>query len=90
MDLRPLTIAVPLKSDPPMNNNVCWSCINSRGWFLGFHPNGSIFTERKEANAAFYGQFVSAEDIVVGKVPEESPDRMWPVGADNLFLASKL
>lgn len=49
--------------------------------------DGTVVVERKDANAAFYGESVSAKDILAGKVPSQGPEGMWPVAANGLFLA---
>lgn len=45
------------------------SYANSRGFYAGFGYDGTLMTERKEANAAFYGESVTGEQILRGLVP---------------------
>ncbi|GAA6044321.1 hypothetical protein JCM8097_004474 [Rhodosporidiobolus ruineniae] len=41
----------------------------SKGLFAGVSLEGTVLIERKDANAAFYGQQLAATDLLSGKVP---------------------
>ena len=46
-----------------------YSYVKSRGFYAGVQVDGTVITERKDANAAFYGQPVSVHKILKGEVP---------------------
>lgn len=70
--------------------STCYSYVKSRGFYAGFGYDGTHMTERKAANTSFYGQVVSAEQILRGQVtpPEDntSLQTLWDVlrGAEGL------
>ncbi|KAF9878679.1 duf500 domain protein [Colletotrichum karsti] len=64
-----------------------FSYVKSRGFYAGVQVDGTVVTERKDANAAFYGQKVSVDQIVRGQVPPQGPAGMWPGGAHALYEA---
>jgi len=65
--------------------NPVYSYVKSRGFYAGVQIDGTVITERKEANAAFYGAPISVEKILKGEVPAQGPAGMWPAGAKTLF-----
>ncbi|TDZ31924.1 SH3 domain-containing protein [Colletotrichum spinosum] len=67
-----------------------FSYVKSRGFYAGIQVDGTVVTERKDANAAFYGQKVSVEQIVRGQVPPQGPNGMWPAGAQPLYEALRI
>ncbi|CAG8533960.1 15814_t:CDS:2 [Acaulospora morrowiae] len=56
-----------------------YSYSKSKGLFAGVSLEGTIIIERKDANKLFYGNPVSAEDILSGKVerPQGSIDSLY-------------
>ncbi|KAL7967642.1 hypothetical protein HDV63DRAFT_104700 [Trichoderma sp. SZMC 28014] len=62
-----------------------FSYVKSRGFYAGIRIDGTVVAERKDANAAFYGQSVSVDQILKGQVPPQGPPGMWPAGAHTLF-----
>ncbi|KKP02830.1 hypothetical protein THAR02_05060 [Trichoderma harzianum] len=62
-----------------------FSYVKSRGFYAGIRVDGTVVAERKDANAAFYGQTVSVDQILKGQVPSQGPPGMWPAGAQTLF-----
>ncbi|KAK5991906.1 SH3 domain-containing protein [Cladobotryum mycophilum] len=62
-----------------------FSYVKSRGFYAGIRVDGTVVAERKDANAAFYGQSVSVQQVLKGQVPPQGPQGMWPVGAQNLL-----
>jgi SH3 domain-containing YSC84-like protein 1 len=46
-----------------------YSYVKSRGFYVGVAVDGTVVTERKDANAAFYGRQVSVSAILHGEVP---------------------
>lgn len=64
--------------------------IKSRGLWAGIHADGTVITERKEANHAFYGHKVSVKQILraEGLVPQEAAIQ-WPRAAGVLLDALK-
>lgn len=64
-----------------------FSYVKSRGFYAGIQVDGTVVVERKDANAAFYGERVSVEQIIRGEVPRQSG--MWPAGARNLLETLK-
>ncbi|KAL7929759.1 hypothetical protein V8C35DRAFT_175503 [Trichoderma chlorosporum] len=66
-----------------------FSYVKSRGFYAGIRVDGTVVAERKDANAAFYGQSVSVDQILKGQVPSQGPPGMWPVGAQTLFSVLK-
>lgn len=65
--------------------NPVYSYAKSRGFYAGVQIDGTVVTERKDANAAFYGAPVSVQNIIRGEVPAQGPAGMWPSGAKTLF-----
>ncbi|PTB63623.1 hypothetical protein BBK36DRAFT_1125537 [Trichoderma citrinoviride] len=66
-----------------------FSYVKSRGFYAGIRIDGTVVAERKEANAAFYGQAVSVDQILKGQVPPQGPPGMWPAGAQTLYSVLK-
>ncbi|KAK2059656.1 hypothetical protein LY76DRAFT_592115 [Colletotrichum caudatum] len=64
-----------------------FSYVKSRGFYAGIQVDGTVVTERKDANAAFYGQKVTVDQIIKGQVAPQGPAGMWPAGAQPLFEA---
>jgi len=46
-----------------------YSYVKSRGFYVGVQFDGTVITERKDANAALYGERVPVESILKGDVP---------------------
>ncbi|OHE92452.1 LAS seventeen-binding protein [Colletotrichum orchidophilum] len=67
-----------------------FSYVKSRGFYAGVQVDGTVVTERKDANAAFYGQKVTVDQIVKGQVPPQGPHGMWPAGAHPLYEALRI
>ncbi|KAK0648644.1 hypothetical protein B0T16DRAFT_324785 [Cercophora newfieldiana] len=67
--------------------NPVYSYVKSRGFYAGVQIDGTVVTERKDANAAFYGVPISVDKIIKGEVPAQGP--MWPTGAKLLFEVLK-
>lgn len=68
-----------------------FSYVKSRGFFAGVHVDGTVITERKEANRAFYGDgTVTVEKILraEGLVARDG-ELVWPKGAKVLMEALK-
>ncbi|KAK3312920.1 hypothetical protein B0H66DRAFT_569193 [Apodospora peruviana] len=63
-----------------------YSYVKSRGFYAGVQIDGTVVTERKDANAAFYGQPVSVDKILKGEVPSAGK---WQAGAHGLFEVLK-
>lgn len=64
--------------------------VKSRGFFAGVHVDGTVITERKEANHAFYGARLPAEQILRGEgVVNQQGPKLWPGGARALLEALK-
>ena len=62
--------------------------VKGRGLFAGVQVDGTVITERKEANAAFYGRHVSVEQILSGAaLPAGGSPNMWPQAARGLHEA---
>ncbi|KAL7943635.1 hypothetical protein V8C42DRAFT_98334 [Trichoderma barbatum] len=66
-----------------------FSYVKSRGFYAGIRVDGTVAAERKDANAAFYGQSISVDQILKGQVPSQGPPGMWPAGAQTLFSVLK-
>ncbi|PKS05608.1 hypothetical protein jhhlp_008126 [Lomentospora prolificans] len=64
--------------------------IKSRGLWAGIQADGTVITERKEANHAFYGQAVSVQQILrsEGLVAQEAAT-LWPKATTVLLDALK-
>jgi len=80
-----------LKLSPPHEvlKKPVYSYVNSRGFYAGIQVDGTVITERKDANAAFYGERISVENILRGEVPAQGPAGMWPAGARTLLEVLK-
>lgn len=62
-----------------------FSYVKSRGFYAGVQIDGTVVVERKDANAAFYGEHIPVERILKGEVPPQGPAGMWPAGARVLL-----
>ena len=62
-----------------------YSYVKSRGLYAGWQIDGTVITERKDANATFYGDRVSAEHILRGEVRGHSGKEAWSTAAHGLF-----
>ncbi|KAL2755397.1 hypothetical protein ACRALDRAFT_2104779, partial [Sodiomyces alcalophilus JCM 7366] len=62
--------------------------VKSRGFYAGVQVDGTVITERRDANAAFYGQRVGVEQILRGEVP--SGGAKWPAGSPALYEALRV
>ncbi|KAK1749331.1 hypothetical protein QBC47DRAFT_152536 [Echria macrotheca] len=90
----PVVSAPPLPPRKPspfkeVIKNPVYSYVKSRGFYAGIQIDGTVVTERKDANAAFYGAPVSVDKIIKGEVPSRGPAGMWPTGAQKLFEVLK-
>lgn len=63
-----------------------FSYVKSRGLYAGWQIDGTVVTERKDANAAFYGTRVSVEEILKGNVPAGGS---WNIYASQLHAVIK-
>ena len=63
---RPPNTTVREKSGRPQ---PVYSYVKSRGFYVGVAVDGTVVTERKDANASFYGRQVSVQQILHGEVP---------------------
>ena len=66
-----------------------YSYVKSRGFYAGVQVDGTVVTERKDANSAFYGQSIPVDRILKGEVPAHGPNGMWPAAANGLFEVLK-
>lgn len=65
-----------------------YSYVKSRGFYAGVQVDGTVVTERKEANAAFYGDpAVSVDRILRGDVRRQPGAHLWPEAARELVAA---
>lgn len=62
-----------------------YSYVKSRGFYAGVQVDGTIVTERKDANAAFYGEAVSVQSILRGEIPLGSGRENWADAVRPLF-----
>ena len=69
--------------------NPVYSYVKSRGFYAGVQIDGTVVTERKDANAAFYGVPVSVHKILRGEVMAHGPAGMWPDASRGLFEVLK-
>jgi lipid-binding SYLF domain-containing protein len=70
-----------------------FSYVKSRGFYAGVQVDGTVVTERKDANAAFYGQKLSVQQILRGEVPSHSAAANathWPAGSKSLYDTLKI
>lgn len=54
-----------------------YSYVKSRGFYAGVQVDGTIVTERKDANAAFYGEPVAVHQVIQGDVPLVPGKENW-------------
>ncbi|KKA18753.1 hypothetical protein T310_7302, partial [Rasamsonia emersonii CBS 393.64] len=57
-----------LDSEVHMRQAPIWTYLKSRGVYAGVQVDGTIIIERWDENERFYGQKISAQDILAGKV----------------------
>ncbi|KAB5582244.1 hypothetical protein GE09DRAFT_921809, partial [Coniochaeta sp. 2T2.1] len=63
-----------------------YSYVKSRGLFAGVQVDGTVITERKDANAVFYGdRNVTVDRILRGDVRPQSGENVWPAAARGLM-----
>jgi lipid-binding SYLF domain-containing protein len=62
-----------------------YSYVKSRGFYAGVQVDGTVITERKDANAAFYGdKTVTVQRILRGDVRPQEGSHVWPAAAREL------
>lgn len=54
-----------------------YSYVKSRGFYAGVQVDGTIVTERKDANAAFYGEPTPVQNILKGEAPLVPGKENW-------------
>lgn len=54
-----------------------YSYVKSRGFYAGVQVDGTIVTERKDANSAFYGELVGVQSILKGDAPLVPGKETW-------------
>ncbi|KAL1884069.1 hypothetical protein Daus18300_000178 [Diaporthe australafricana] len=54
-----------------------YSYVKSRGFYAGVQVDGTIVTERKDANSAFYGETVGVQNILKGEAPLVPGKENW-------------
>lgn len=62
-----------------------YSYVKSRGFYAGVQVDGTIVTERKDANAALYGEAVSVQSILKGEIPLGAGRENWASAVKPLF-----
>ncbi|KAK7748125.1 hypothetical protein SLS53_001379 [Cytospora paraplurivora] len=62
-----------------------YSYVKSRGFYAGVQVDGTMVTERKDANAAFYGEAVSVQRILKGEVTPIPGKENWVKHVKPLF-----
>lgn len=62
-----------------------YSYVKSRGFYAGVQVDGTIVTERKDANAAFYGEPVGVQNILKGEAPLVPGKENWIKTVKPLF-----
>lgn len=62
-----------------------YSYVKSRGFYAGVQVDGTIVTERKDANTAFYGEPVAVQQILKGEVPLVPGNERWAELVKPLF-----
>ncbi|OIW22950.1 hypothetical protein CONLIGDRAFT_586340 [Coniochaeta ligniaria NRRL 30616] len=63
-----------------------YSYVKSRGFYAGVQVDGTVITERKDANAAFYGdRGVTVDRILRGDVRPQAGEHLWPAAARGLM-----
>lgn len=62
-----------------------YSYVKSRGFYAGVQVDGTIVTERKDANAAFYGEPVGVQNILKGEAPLVPGKENWITVVKPLF-----
>lgn len=81
----PMSIPTQMKDVKPV-----WVYTKSRGFYGGLTVDGTVISQRPEANADFYGVKVSSEQILKGEVAAQCSPTQWPLGATKLTEALKL
>lgn len=66
-------------------NQPTYSYVKSRGFYAGVQVDGTIVTERKDANTAFYGEPASVQQILKGEVPLVPGKEKWVNDVKPLF-----
>ena len=61
-----------------------YSYVKSRGFYVGFGFDGTVVTERKDANARFYGERLSVEQILRGQPHQLQSTTAWQSSAATL------
>ncbi|KAI3393069.1 hypothetical protein diail_4778 [Diaporthe ilicicola] len=62
-----------------------YSYVKSRGFYAGVQVDGTIITERKDANSAFYGEPVGVQSILKGAAPLVPGKENWVNTVKPLF-----
>ncbi|GAA5878054.1 hypothetical protein JCM8547_005607 [Rhodosporidiobolus lusitaniae] len=65
----PIGVGGAVNTAISLNPAPLYTYSKSKGLFAGMSLEGTVLIERKDANAAFYGQQLAAVDLLNGKVP---------------------
>ena len=82
----PVGIGGTLDTELTKRQAPIWSYVKSRGLYAGVALEGNVVIERTDENAKFYGEQVSATDILNGKL-RHPPVQQYQVLLDTLRAA---
>ena len=66
-----------------------WTYTRSRGLYGGVTLESTGFKEQRKANAEFYGETITAAQILQGAVQAQKDSTQWPMGANKLMTTLK-
>ena len=66
-----------------------WTYTRSRGLYGGLTLDGTVIKEQSKANAEFFGDTITAAQVLQGTVKPQDGSTQWPVGANKLMATLK-
>lgn len=67
-----------------------WTYTESHGLYGGLTVDGTVIKEKPAVNAEFYGQDVTAAQILRGEVKKQDGASHWPAGSSQLIKVLEL
>lgn len=62
----------------------------TRGLYIGIQVDGTMISQRDSANASFYGEKVTVQQILRGEVKEQASEKLYPGAVQGLMSALKV
>ncbi|ETN36819.1 uncharacterized protein HMPREF1541_07806 [Cyphellophora europaea CBS 101466] len=71
--------------DPQKAIPAVYTYVKTRGLYAGVQIDGTVVSQREDANAAFYGEKVTVQQILRGEVRPQESEKLWPKATAGLM-----